>query len=468
MVIQVPFGDKTIPVELPDGIDVLKMREPVCIENPHQAICTALENPIGSAPLRVIAREHALVAKANNRQARACIVISDQTRPVPYAGENGLLNPILNVLQNEGLLPENICILIACGTHRPMDEQEIRRMIGSDVYDSGVQVVNHDCRNEEQLVTIGRTARGTTVKINRLYVDADVKILTGLVESHFMAGASGGRKSVCPGIFGEEGTFVFHGPELMSHPNARDLVLEGNPVHEESLSVAKLAGVDFIANVTLNSEFKITGVFCGDLERAHYAAVDRIKEYVAIPITEPYDFVITHGGFVALNHYQAAKAAVAAISAVKGDGVLLQVANNYDKNAIGSDRYRVVLSLLKTMGAKGLERLLFSDAWQFMPDQWQVQLWARVFKHMDVKNYIYYAPQLDEKDWRDIPGNNGNRYLDIDDQQKPVEQKIALVIQAALQEFLEKRGFTPEDILDRTCRVAFLSEGPYGIPVRNT
>ena len=200
-------------------------------------------------------------------------------------------------------------------------------------------------------------------------------------------------------------------------------MLDGNPVHDESLSVAKLAGADFILNVTLNSRFEITGIFCGDLELAHKAAVEYLKSYVGIPIDEPYDFVITHGGFVAQNHYQAAKAAVAAISAVKPDGVLLQVANNYDQMVMGSERYRVVLSILKLLGAERFEKLLFSDVWKFVPDQWQVQLWARVFRHMDVRNYIYYAPQLDDKDWRDIPGEDGK------------------------------------------CRVAFLQDGPYGVPL---
>lgn len=98
-----------------------------------------------------------------------------------------------------------------------------------------------------------------------------------------MAGASGGRKAVCPGLIGEDSTYIFHGPEFLSSPNAADLVLDGNPCHEEAVEVAKMTGVDFIVNVTLDDRFRLTGVYSGDLEAAHMKAVERIREYVTIP-----------------------------------------------------------------------------------------------------------------------------------------------------------------------------------------
>ena len=465
MEIKIPFGTQSISVDLPDGIALLTMKEPPQLENINAAISCALDAPIGTVSLLEIARDRVAKATARGHEATACIVVSDKTRPVPYQGPNGLLRPIIQTLLTAGVAVRDICILIACGTHRAMSDNEICQMIGKDMFCSGVRIVNHDCKNEAELITVGTTARGTVAKINRHYMQADIKILTGLVESHFMAGASGGRKSICPGIFGEEGTFVFHGPELMAHPNARDLVLDGNPVHDESLSVAKLAGADFILNVTLNSRFEITGIFCGDLELAHKAAVEYLKSYVGIPIDEPYDFVITHGGFVAQNHYQAAKAAVAAISAVKPDGVLLQVANNYDQMVMGSERYRVVLSILKLLGAERFEKLLFSDVWKFVPDQWQVQLWARVFRHMDVRNYIYYAPQLDDKDWRDIPGEDGRHYLPKNFAELDDCEKVSAVIRNALSHYLERNGLQAADIASGKCRVAFLQDGPYGVPL---
>lgn len=483
MQIRIPFGSETITASVPDGTHVLRMSEPSIIENCAEAFRRCLAEPIGSRPLISIASEKLQAAKDAGHTPSACIVISDNTRPVPYAGDDGLLKPVLAILEEAGFEPGQITILIACGTHRPMEPEEIRKTVGDSVFGSGVKIVNHNCRDPKALVKLGRTERGTEVEINRIYAGADLKILTGLVESHFMAGVSGGRKSVCPGIFGEKGTYIFHGPELMGHENARDLVLEGNPVHEESLAVAKKAGADFIVNVTLNSEFQITGIFCGDLEKAHEKAAEHLNSYVSIPVGAPYDFVITHGGFVAVNHYQAAKAAVAALGAVKEGGTILEVADNSDKNCIGSDRYRLTLSLLKQTGPAAFERCIKSPDWAFLPEQWQVQLWARVFKKIPMNNYIYYAPQPDDKDWRDIPGRDGRIYLPRSAAEGSASlrmpaaegsaslclsaaEKTALVVESAVRDYLSEHGYTDQDVKSGRCRIAYLSDGPYGIPVQ--
>lgn len=462
--IEIPFGDKKLSVEVPAGVDVLRMQEPEKLVNVKEVIADALRHPIGTESLMEVAKNKRADSVKKGEEPRACIVVSDNTRPVPYAGDNGLMRPIISTLSEAGYCHNQIHIVIACGTHRAMDDFEIEKMLGKDIARSGIHIINHNCRDEENLIEIGRTKRGTTAKISRYYVEAGLKILTGLVESHFMAGVSGGRKAICPGIFGEEGTYIFHGPELMAHPNARDLVLTGNPVHEESLAVAQMIGADFIANVTLNSDFDTVGVFCGDLVNAHKSAVEHLKGYVSIPIDAPYDLVITHSGFVGISHYQSAKAAVASINAVKPDGTIIQLANNCDKNPVGSDRYRLVLLILKTVGPAGLEKLLFSKDWTFIPEQWQVQLWARMFKHIDMSRYIYYAPQLDDKDWRDIPGVDGRKYLENTLAASP-EDKVKTVIENAVRDFLKERGFSEEDLIDGKCRIAFLSDGPYGIPM---
>ena len=125
---------------------------------------------------------------------------------------------------------------------------ELRSMLDPRIFATKIEIRNHDCEDPESLVYLGETQRGTRVYINRYYMEADLKILTGLVESHFMAGASGGRKSVCPGLVGKESTYVFHSAPVLASPLARDLVLDGNPCHEEALEVAKKAGVDYIIN----------------------------------------------------------------------------------------------------------------------------------------------------------------------------------------------------------------------------
>jgi len=496
--IEIPFGNSQenaapILATLPDGSEVLRMAEPEPLADPAAALHEALARPIGSKSLADIAAQKMARAHASRRAPRACIVVSDNTRPVPYSGPNGILMPIVRVLTAVGYAPRDIRVLVATGTHRAMARAELEAMLGTEPFELGLDVALHDCLDEANLVHIGTSARGTVAKINRRYVEADLKILTGLVESHFMAGASGGRKAICPGIFGEQGTFIFHSAALMAHPNARDLQIEGNPVHEESLAVAKMAGVDFIVNVTIDGAFRTTGVFCGDLEAAHAAAVAKLKSYVGIPLKHQYDLVVTHGGFVAVNHYQAAKAAVASLGALKAGGGLILVANNKDPNPVGSDRYRTVLSMLKLVGAEALDRALASTDWPFVPEQWQVQEWAKVFKRISMRDFVYFAPQLDDRDWRDLPGVDGRALLTAQSSRdargargtilpatdapdnvggtsspadsNPSADDIPAIIEAAIADFLAKRGFTAADVASGRCRIAYLADGPYGIPL---
>ncbi|PKL75315.1 MAG: hypothetical protein CVV27_16025 [Candidatus Melainabacteria bacterium HGW-Melainabacteria-1] len=462
MKIEIPFGQKLVEATLPEGTDLLRMAEPEAIANPAEEIAGALARPIGCEPLAVIAADRAAQARG---RPRACVVVSDNTRPVPYKGADGILMPLVRTIANAGFAWGDICILVATGTHRALAQYELEAMLGPEPFELGIEVVNHDSRDASSLVDIGTTARGTKACINRRYVEADLKILTGLVESHFMAGASGGRKAICPGIFGEEGTFVFHSAKLMADPNSCDLQIKDNPVHEESLAVAKMAGVDFIANVTLDGGFRITGVFFGELEAAHAAAVAKLKSYVGIPTTTSYDLIITHGGYVAMNHYQSAKAAVASLGALAQGGSLVMVADHRDPNPIGSDRYRTTLSLLKIIGAEAFDRVLASSGWTFIPDQWQVQMWAKVFKRIAMHDFVYFAPQLDDRDWRDLPGTDGRNLLSADRRVSPELDDAATVIERAVAGFLAKRGFTAEDVAKGRCRIAWLADGPYGIPV---
>ena len=208
MKIVIPFESGAVEADLPDGVETLRMRGGKALADPASAIREALTRPIGSAPLAVMARGK----KAAKPGATACVVVSDKTRPVPYRGEAGILNPILDTLRQAGFRPSEILILVATGMHAPMTRPELEAMLGPETFARGLRIENHDAADASSLVDVGTTARGTKALIDRRCIEADLKILTGLVESHFMAGASGGRKSICPGLLGEAGTFVFHGP----------------------------------------------------------------------------------------------------------------------------------------------------------------------------------------------------------------------------------------------------------------
>lgn len=451
-----PLGTSYDDLVLPDSTFVIHMNDPQLVRDPKQAILDSLEHPIQSESLATIA----LSKRAGKASATAVIVVSDNTRPVPYTGEEGILFPILQTLFAAGYVPENIIILIATGTHRAMTPKEIEKMIDERVLSSGVAIINHDCKDESQLVYLGDTKRGTRIMMDKRYVEADLKIATGLVESHFMAGASGGRKAICPGLIGEKSTYVFHGPDLMADPASRDLNIEGNPVHEESLEVAKVVGVDFLVNVTLDHDFHITGVFSGDLEKAHLAAVEKIVETVKVPAPKKADIVITHGGFVGMNHYQCAKCAVGSLGVLKKGGFLVIIADTTDQgNAVGSINYRTTLALLKLQGAEGFIKTICSPDWTFIPEQWQVQQWAKVFNRIEMDHLLFYSPKLDAVWYPGLCGLDGSLFLGDADRQNPGSDCFTKVVTASI-EYIEEQLHKKAEELD----IVYISEGPYVIP----
>ena len=449
-----PFGPSFGDLQIPDHTHIAHMEGASPMANPGKAILESLTAPIASDSLKNIAK----AKKAANASAKAVIVVSDNTRPVPYKGEEGILMPVIDTLMDTGFKADEITVLIATGMHRPMAEGEIRSMLDSRVFDLGIKVVNHEPRNEERLSFIGTTKRGTKVMIDSVYTGADLKIATGLVESHFMAGASGGRKAICPGIIGEDSTFIFHGPALMDDENSRDLVIEGNPVHEESLEVAKMAGVDFIVNVTLDHSFHVTGVFSGDLEKAHLAAVEHIRKDVEVAIPYQADVVITHAGFVGINHYQAAKCGVASLGALKKDGYLITIANCTDQgNVIGSANYRTALALLHLDGPEKFNKLLRSPDWVFLPEQWQVQEWAKVFRRIPENHYYFFAPQIPHREFDLLPGIDIRTLGNEDESDKNVYSRM---VELAISDIEKRTGKKREDM-----KIIYIADGPYEIPV---
>ncbi len=453
----IQFGTESVKLNLPDFTDIFTMSTPEPLRNPVLAIEKALMNSIGSPGLDTIIQEKL----AQKPDARAVVVISDNTRPVPYRGEEGILWPIIEKLLHHGFTNNRILILVANGTHRSLTESELRAMIDPRIFEADIPIENHDCQDTANLIYLGETRRGSRIFLNRHYVEADLKILTGLVESHFMAGVSGGRKSVCPGLIGEEGTHIFHGAAMLASSNASDLILEGNPCHEEALEFSRRAGVDYIINVTLDEQFNLTGVFAGELEAAHRSAVERLKEYVVLPVQKEYDIIITHAGFVGINHYQAAKAGVAASRMLKQGGRLIMVANNTDVDPIGSLRYRTMLQLFKLIGTERFQQLIMSRDWTFIPDQWQVQMWAKLYAKISPEHFVYYSLGLQPADYVILPSVDGNRFLPEKMRYRGMIDSIPQVIEGALRQ-----------ALDELCQqriehpnIAFLSNGPYGIPV---
>jgi hypothetical protein len=362
-----------------------------------------------------------------------------------------------------GFRPERVSILVASGTHRRLADAEIRTMLDERVEQAGIAVRCHDAFDQAGLVPLGVTGAGTRVTIDRGYLEADFRILTGLVETHFMAGASGGRKSICPGLLGIDSIREFHGPTILADPRSTDLATTGNPCHELSLEIARMAPADFILNVTTRGDGAVVGAFAGDMERAHEAAVQNLRGFAEIPIHEHYDVVVAHAGKVGVNHYQAAKAASAAAKPVRHGGYVILLADTVDPDPVGSEHYRGMMTLLRDIGPVAFDRLIRSSEWTFVPDQWEVQMWARFFDRVPPCNFFYFSPQTPLFEYRRLPCREPEPWVAALEGLAPDKQMAMFVSRAtetALAELVAAGTAAP--------KIAFLPAGPYGIPVQES
>jgi len=442
--VSLEYGSGQVALRLPDRAEVLRGPAVKPLANPAGAIADSLARPIGTAPLAELA----------DGADSAAIVVSDNTRPAPYQGPEGTLRPIIELLQQRHVT--DIRVIVATGTHRRMDEQELHAMLDESAFRPGVRVINHVCTDGAMLRQIGSTSNTPRVTVNRHYLDADLKILTGLVEPHFMAGYSGGRKAVCPGICGRSVTHGFHSATMLDNEDSTSLKLNGNPCHEEALRIARMAGVDFILNVTIDQDKRVVGVFGGELEDAHLTAAAHCKSFASVPIRERYDVVLTHGGYVGLNHYQCAKAAIEAARALKPGGVIVMLANLWDSHPVGNDNYRELLRLLASCGAEAFTSKILSESWSFVPDQWEVQMWAKVFMHLgDPKRLYTCGPRLGQFGPDEIPETNVAAQCP-----RTSGESESAWVQRLAQQTIEQLlpSHTDKSIL-------VLPDGPYAVPI---
>jgi len=368
MRITIDYDKSGLEIEIPDEnlVGVLNLNPAPVLEDPIAAVRDSLAHPIGSALLRELCRG----------RKTACVVVSDITRPVP---NRVILPPLLEELERGGIKRGNILILIATGIHRPNEGRELIEMLGEEIV-RDYRVVNHDARDETSHVNVGTTPRGVPVEVDGRYVESDLKVLTGLVEPHLMAGYSGGRKSVLPGISSLRSVRVWHSPRFLEEEKATAGVLSGNPVHEEAVAAARLAGVDFILNVALNDEREVIGVFAGELEAAFEEAVKLVDEVAKVEIAEPVEIVITSGGGYPLDttYYQTIKGYVGALPAVRRGGVIIAAAGLAE--GIGSAEFEKLVGDFSSLD--DFMREIARDDF-FVTDQWQLEEMAKAARHAE-------------------------------------------------------------------------------------
>jgi lactate racemase len=370
MRVQLEYGRTGLSVELPDRnvVQCLQYKPAAPLVDPDAAIRERLREPTGTRPLLELARG----------RRNACIVICDVTRPVP---NRVLLPPILETLETAGIPRDRIFILIATGMHRPNLGDELVEMVGPFVAEN-YRIENHHGQEREEHSYLGETARGVPMWIDSRYIEADLKITTGLIEPHFMAGFSGGRKLICPGLAALETVKVWHGPDFLEHPNACNGCLKGNPVHEENTAIARVAGCDFIVNVVIDAKRQILRVVAGDMEAAFEEGVAFARQPVTATVPEPVDIVVTSSAGYPLDttYYQSIKGMVGALSILKPGGTIILAASLSE--GIGSPEFQRLFDENPTLDGF-MERILGKQ--YFVMDQWLMEELAKVRRHAKVK-----------------------------------------------------------------------------------
>ena len=281
--------------------------------DPLTAVEEALTAPVGSRPLRELAQG----------KRSACILICDITRPVP----NGLfLRPMVRTLLDAGVPRGGITVLVATGLHRANEGQELAELVGDPWVLDTVRVQNHDATVDVDHVLLGRTpVRGTVVRLDRRLVEAEVKIATGLVEPHFMAGWSGGRKVIAPGVAHAETITTFHNAAFMAHPRAANCVLDGNPLHEEQLAIIEMLGGALALNTVIDDRRRLAFVNFGEVVQSHLEAVEFVRQYAAVPVAQRFRTVVTSAAGYPLDktYYQTVKGMVGPLDILEPGGDLI-------------------------------------------------------------------------------------------------------------------------------------------------
>lgn len=388
MRIELSYGKGTLPVDLPAGLEVTVIRKPAMpvLPDPAGAVQGALNNPVGAGSLMQEARG----------ARSACILICDITRPVP----NGLLlQPLIRNLLASGMRADRIRVLVATGLHRPNEGDELEELVGDPWVLRTVAVENHFARNDADHVLLGTTRSGTVVKLDQRFVEADLKIVTGLVEPHFMAGYSGGRKVIAPGVAHAETITTFHNARFMSHERAENLVLEGNPLHLEQLEIVAMLGRVLAVNTTIDEHRRLSFVNYGEVIDSHRDAVEFIRRYAQVSVPRRYRTVVTSAAGYPLDttYYQTVKGMVAPIDILEPGGNLI-VASECSEG-IGSSEYAQAQRRLLDLGPDGFFRDISRKSHADI-DEWQTQM---QLKPMRVAGIHLYSTGLQGAD-RDLTG----------------------------------------------------------------
>ncbi len=365
------YGRGEVAVRLADewcATVVRKPRMPV-LEAPADAVAAAL------------ARSGLAACAAGARSA--CIAICDVTRPVP----NGVLLPVLiRALLDAGLPADAITVIVATGLHRPNEGAELRAVVGDPWVLDTVRVVNHFARDDADHIYVGTTGRGNTVRLDRRFVEADLRIVTGLVEPHFMAGWSGGRKVIAPGLAHAETIATFHSARYMEDANAVNCVLDGNPLHEDQLEIVAMIGGAWALNTVIDEERQLSFVNFGEIVASHLDAVAFVHRYAEVAVPRRFATVVTSAAGYPLDstYYQTIKGMVAPLDILEPGGRLI-VASACSEG-IGSPEFANAQQRLIALGPHAFRDSLLAKRRADI-DEWQSEMQIRPMRRGEVFLY---------------------------------------------------------------------------------
>lgn len=421
--VDIAYGRSSLHVQLPRHITPVMIRKIALskLQNQHDAVRLALEQPVSTQPLSQLAKG----------KASACILICDITRPVP---NKLFLRPMIETLIKAGMASENIKIVVATGLHRPNEGDELLELIGDPWVLNTVSVENHFARNDSEHIDLGRTSRGTPVKIDRRFVEADLRIVTGLIEPHFMAGWSGGRKVVAPGVAHHETIRTFHSARFMEDPLAIQCNLVENPLHEEQLEIVRKVGDIYALNTVLDEDRDLVYVNFGEIVLSHLAAVEFISEATIVKVPRRFKTVVTSSAGYPLDktYYQTIKGMVTPLDILEPGGTLI-IASECSEG-FGSPEFQVAQRKMVELGPERFLATLKAKTFAEI-DEWQTEM---QLKPMRIGNVQLYTTGLSEEE-RCITG----------------VEMIDSFEQAIIESTISHND--PE--------IAIIPEGPYVIPV---
>ncbi len=377
--VELAYGSGTLAIEVDaDASTVVEPAFAAASTDQPAEVLRALRAPVAGPPLRERVRPGQQIA----------ISVCDITRPQP---RELMISAILNELDGVAAI-DDIVVLVATGTHRANTDAELREMFGDQIVDT-VRIVNHDARDQSSLVWVGEFGAGVPVWLNREWVDADIRITTGFVEPHFFAGFSGGPKLVAPGLAGLDTVLTLHNAARIGDPAARWGVIEGNPVHDDVRAIAAGTGVTFGLDVVLNRDKQVIAAYGGDLAAMHAAAVAHSRRLVMVAVEAPFDVVVTtNSGFpLDQNLYQSVKGMSAAFQVARPGATIICAAECRD-GFPDHGSYREVLA--SGSSPQALFDLI-NDRVETIPDQWQVQIQARIQAQCEVIMHTSYLSDDD-------------------------------------------------------------------------